>query len=53
MYRTFNNGIGMVVCVAETDVEQTLALLKESGETAMRIGHISRSDSTTPQVLIK
>jgi phosphoribosylformylglycinamidine cyclo-ligase len=52
MYRTFNNGIGMVVCVAEDDVEQTLALLKASGETAMRIGHIVRSDSADPQVLI-
>ena len=53
MYRTFNNGIGMVVCVAEDDVEQTLILLKESSETAMRIGRIVHSDSADPQVLIK
>ena len=40
MYRTFNCGVGMVVCVAEADVEQTLALLAENGENAFVIGKI-------------
>ena len=31
-------GIGMVVCVAEKDVEKTLASLKETGEDALVIG---------------
>jgi phosphoribosylformylglycinamidine cyclo-ligase len=53
MYRTFNNGIGMVVCVDESDVEQTLSLLAESGETATRIGHIVSADNTVPQVIIQ
>ena len=53
MYRTFNNGIGMVVCVDESDVEQTLSLLAGSGETAVRIGHIVAADNKTPQVLIQ
>jgi phosphoribosylformylglycinamidine cyclo-ligase len=52
MYRTFNNGIGMVVCVAQDDAEQTLALLAEYGESAYRIGHIETSDQTVPHVLI-
>ncbi|MFT7235890.1 MAG: phosphoribosylformylglycinamidine cyclo-ligase, partial [Methylophagaceae bacterium] len=53
MYRTFNNGIGMVVCVAESDVEQTISLLTESGETATRIGHIVSSDNRAPKVIIQ
>jgi phosphoribosylformylglycinamidine cyclo-ligase len=38
IYNTFNMGIGMVVCVAEEDVEKTLASLKETGEDAVVIG---------------
>lgn len=53
MYRTFNNGIGMVVCVAEQDAEKTLSLLSESGETAYKIGHIETSDQATPKVIIR
>jgi phosphoribosylformylglycinamidine cyclo-ligase len=52
MYRTFNNGIGMVVCVAESDVQQTLDILNELGETAVQIGKIEASDETTPSVII-
>lgn len=53
MYRTFNNGIGMVVCVAEKDAQQTLSLLNELGESAYQIGHIEKSDNAIPDVLIK
>lgn len=53
MYRTFNNGIGMVVCVAAADVDQTLALLNASGETANRIGQIVKAENAEPQVIIK
>jgi len=53
MYRTFNNGIGMVICVAEQDVEKTLSLLAESDEVAYKIGHIEKTDQTTPHVLIR
>jgi phosphoribosylformylglycinamidine cyclo-ligase len=41
MLTTFNCGIGMVVCVAKADVEKTLAILKEQGETAYLIGDIT------------
>jgi phosphoribosylformylglycinamidine cyclo-ligase len=40
MYRTFNCGVGMVLCVAAADVEQALALLGENGESAFVIGKI-------------
>ena len=52
MYRTFNNGIGMVICVAKEDADQTLALLAELGESANLIGHIAQSDQSTPDVVI-
>jgi len=40
MYRTFNCGIGMVVCVAEADAAATVAQLTASGEDARIIGRI-------------
>ena len=40
MYRTFNCGIGMVLVVAASDVETTLARLNAAGEQAFTIGHI-------------
>lgn len=52
MYRTFNNGIGMVVVVAEQDAEKTLSMLADLGETAYQIGHIQTSDQVIPSVII-
>lgn len=44
--RTFNCGVGMVVCVASHDVEAALTLLKQHGETAWHLGDIqTRHDS--------
>jgi phosphoribosylformylglycinamidine cyclo-ligase len=40
MHRVFNCGIGMVIVVAESDVEAALSLLRQKGETASRIGRI-------------
>ncbi|MGH8307534.1 MAG: phosphoribosylformylglycinamidine cyclo-ligase, partial [Gammaproteobacteria bacterium] len=42
MYRTFNMGIGMVLCVAQADAERTLALLHATGEQAWHIGRVVR-----------
>jgi len=53
MYRTFNNGIGMVVCVAQEDAQETLSLLAKLGESAYQIGQIETSDNATPDVLIR
>jgi phosphoribosylformylglycinamidine cyclo-ligase len=40
MYRVFNCGIGMVVCVAADDAEHALRVLREQGEDARVIGSI-------------
>ena len=40
MMRTFNNGIGLVIVVAEKDAEEILLRLKAMGETAYPIGGI-------------
>ncbi|MFN3078015.1 MAG: phosphoribosylformylglycinamidine cyclo-ligase, partial [Alphaproteobacteria bacterium] len=40
MARTFNCGIGMVVIVAEADVDEALRILAEMGERAMVIGRV-------------
>lgn len=41
MYRTFNCGIGMVVCVPESEVVDTIKVLKDHGENAFVIGKIA------------
>ncbi len=43
LLRTFNCGVGMVVCVAQSDAERALQLLNGAGETAWRIGQIEAS----------
>lgn len=40
MYNTFNMGIGMALIVSPKDVEKTLEILKEEGETAYEIGEV-------------
>ena len=44
MYRTFNCGIGMVVCVAAADAEEALAHLNSQGEDARIIGHVDEGE---------
>jgi phosphoribosylformylglycinamidine cyclo-ligase len=38
MYRTFNCGVGMVVCVAEENTADAVALLEAAGHRAWKIG---------------
>ncbi|VAW94428.1 Phosphoribosylformylglycinamidine cyclo-ligase [hydrothermal vent metagenome] len=52
MYRTFNCGVGMVLCVAEADVEPTLRLLNEQGESASVIGRIETATDDSEQVIV-
>lgn len=41
MMRTFNCGVGMVICVAEEDVDAAIALLNAEGESAFIVGEIA------------
>ena len=50
MLRTFNCGVGMILCVANSDVDKALASLTNSGETAFIIGSISSRGETDPSV---
>ncbi len=44
MYNTYNMGIGMMIAVDKEDVEKTLALLTEAGETAYVVGEIKAGE---------
>lgn len=45
MYRTFNCGVGMVVCVAAQDAEQAMQILQDAGHHAWKIGKIETGDN--------
>ncbi|MEJ2686831.1 MAG: phosphoribosylformylglycinamidine cyclo-ligase [Gammaproteobacteria bacterium] len=44
MYRTFNCGVGMVLCVAPEDADHALEHLRGHGETASVIGSVEASE---------
>jgi phosphoribosylformylglycinamidine cyclo-ligase len=50
MYRTFNMGIGMVLSVAEQDVDDILARLQGLGETAWMVGEVQTRREDEEQV---
>ncbi len=50
MYRTFNCGVGMVVCVPAAEQEQALAILRDAGETAFVVGSIENASGDEEQV---
>ena len=52
MYRTFNCGIGMVVCVAAADADKALQLLNDAGEQAVRVGEIVAAEGDAPRVIL-
>ncbi len=52
MYRTFNCGIGMTVCVPASAVELSLEILQRAGENAWPIGTIEATSSPLPNVII-
>lgn len=53
MYRTFNCGVGMVIAVAADDAEQALAILRDAGEQAWRIGEMVTAQPDLPAVLFQ
>ena len=52
MYRTFNCGVGMVICVSQEDKESAIQLLNEMGEHAFLIGEIEAAEEEVPYVVI-
>jgi phosphoribosylformylglycinamidine cyclo-ligase len=50
MYRTFNCGVGMVVCVDKKDQTTALEYLAKAGETAWVIGEITANDNNDSHV---
>jgi phosphoribosylformylglycinamidine cyclo-ligase len=53
LYRTFNCGIGMVVCVSRANTELTLEVLTNAGETAWLIGQVLPHADESPRVNFK
>jgi len=50
MLRTFNCGIGMVICVPQAAAEKAIALLESEGEQVVQLGHIASSEALQPHV---
>ncbi|HEX7762784.1 MAG TPA: phosphoribosylformylglycinamidine cyclo-ligase [Cellvibrio sp.] len=50
MHRVLNCGVGMVICVAQDQVEATLASLRASGEQPWVIGQITEAAAGAAQV---
>ena len=48
MLRTFNCGVGMVICVAEADTQSALQLLQAAGEEPWLLGRIESSRDPKP-----
>jgi len=44
MYRTFNCGLGMTVCVPAAEADRAVRILRECGETADIIGEVRRGE---------
>jgi phosphoribosylformylglycinamidine cyclo-ligase len=53
MYRTFNCGIGMVLCIPADQAENAIAQLQQEGEDAFIIGQITKAKSDKPTVIIR
>ncbi len=52
MYKTFNCGVGMVVCVAQENVNYAINRLSSMGETAWEIGKISNKNTEQAIIII-
>ncbi|WP_419835603.1 phosphoribosylformylglycinamidine cyclo-ligase [Endozoicomonas atrinae] len=53
LYRTFNCGIGMVLCIPASHQEQAMQRLSELGEESVIIGHIETADSDSDSVVFQ
>lgn len=52
MHRVLNCGVGIVLCIAEQDLELVLDNLHESGEKPWVIGRIEQSETEQPHVIL-
>jgi phosphoribosylformylglycinamidine cyclo-ligase len=52
MYRTFNCGTGMVLCVDKNDAGDVIKILSELGEASYIIGAIKAQDNQEPSTVI-
>lgn len=52
MYRTFNCGVGMILCVPEEHAAQSIELLNQAGEKAWLIGSIESASENDEQVVL-
>jgi phosphoribosylformylglycinamidine cyclo-ligase len=52
MYRVFNCGIGMVLCVAREQVAAATMLLKREGELAYEIGFVEAGNPGEPEAVV-
>ena len=52
MYRVFNCGIGLVVCVAAADAGRAAELLRAEGETVYEIGRIEAQPGAAPGCVV-
>ena len=53
MYRTFNCGVGMIVCVPANVAETALEVFKLTGEKAFIIGSIEHAKPDEEQVILQ
>jgi phosphoribosylformylglycinamidine cyclo-ligase len=53
MYRTFNCGIGMVLCVAAENKAECIQQLQQAGETVFDLGHVEARQENSPQVILR
>ena len=44
MHRTFNCGLGMTLCVPAAEADRAIAVLRRSGEQAIRVGEVQKGD---------
>ena len=51
MFRTFNMGVGFIICIAKEQASNALALLNSEGETAWVIGEVQASSEALPAVV--
>ncbi|NOY70960.1 MAG: phosphoribosylformylglycinamidine cyclo-ligase [Gammaproteobacteria bacterium] len=52
MYRTFNCGIGMVVCIAAEQADEAIRLLSDAGEQAWKLGYIAAGNNKGERVVM-